>query len=189
MTEWAGRALARAEIAKLAEIDRTESVDGIYYVRQGALVLEREHWDVPDWSPAEKQRRIAALQADYDRGCLFFGALDGLVLAGMAVLDPHPLPTGVDRLNLAGLWVSHAYRGQGVGRALVQLAVAEAEARGARAVYVSATPSERTVRFYRSAGFRLATPVDPGLYEREPEDIHLELNLAENPQLSEEQEP
>ena len=174
------RALTRAEIAKLAQIDRTESVDGIYYVRQGALVLEAEHWDVPEWSPAEKQRRIAALQADYDQRCLFYGAFDGPCLVGMAVLDPDPLPTGVDRLNLVGLWVSHPYRGHGAGQALLQLAVAEARARGARAVYVSATPSERTVRFYRSAGFRLATPVDPGLYEREPEDIHLELSLSES---------
>lgn len=177
MTEFTHQTLSRSEIARLAEIDRTESIDGIYYVRQGALVLEEEHWDVPDWSQAEKQRRMAALEADYDRGCLFFGALDGPCLAGMAVLDPHPLPTGVDRLNLSGLWVGHPYRGQGLGRGLLQLAVAEAQARGAQALYVSATPSERTVRFYRSAGFRLATPVDPDLYEREPEDIHMEMIL------------
>jgi ribosomal protein S18 acetylase RimI-like enzyme len=178
MIAFAYRILTRAEIAELVQIDRTESIDGIYYVREGALVLEEEHWDVPDWSPAEIRRRIAALQADYDRGCLFFGAFDGPVLAGMAVLDPHPLPTGVDRLNLAGLWVSHRYRGNGAGRALVQIAVAEAQARGARAVYVSATPSERTVGFYRSAGFELATEVDPDLNELEPEDIHLELKLT-----------
>jgi hypothetical protein len=103
MSEFFYRVLTRAEIAQLAEIDRTESIDGIYYVRHGALVLEEEHWEVPDWSPAEKARRIAALQADYDRGCLFFGAFDGPTLAGMAVLDPQPLPTGDDRLNLAGL--------------------------------------------------------------------------------------
>lgn len=177
MTEVAYRTLSRPEIAKLVEIDRTESIGGIYYVRQGGLVLEKEHWDVPDWEPAEKQRRIAALEADHDRGCLFFGAFDGPWLAGMAVLDPEPLATGVNRLNLSGLWVGHPYRGQGLGRGLLQLAVAEARARGARALYVSATPSERTVRFYHSAGFRLAKLVDPGLYEREPEDIHMEMTL------------
>jgi len=179
MTEFAYRILSRAEIAKLAQIDRTESIDGVYYAREGALVLEDEHWDVPDWSPAEKQRRIVALQADHDRGCLFYGAFDGPCLAGMAVLDPHPLPTGADRLNLAGLWVSHPHRGQGVGRALVQLTVVEARSRGARSLYVSATPSERTVSFYRSIGFELAPVVDPALYELEPEDVHLELVLQE----------
>lgn len=187
MSEFAYRTLTRAEIAQLAEIDRTESIDGIYYVRHGTLVLEEEHWDVPDWSPAEKARRITALQADYDRGCLFYGAFDGPVLAGMAVLDPQPLPTGVDRLNLAGLWVSHAHRGKGVGRALVQIAVAEAQARGAQAVYVSATPSERTVGFYGSLGFGLATEIDPGLYELEPEDIHLEMELPGSPRAADSQ--
>jgi GNAT superfamily N-acetyltransferase len=179
MTEFTYRILSRAEIAKLAQIDRTEAIAGIYYVRQGSLVLEDEHWDVPDWRPAEKERRIAALQADYDGGYLFYGAFDGPCLVGMAVLDPHPLPTGADRLNLAGLWVSHPHRGHGVGRALVQRAAEEARARGARSLYASATPSERTVGFYRSIGFEVAEVVDPDLYSMEPEDIHMELILRQ----------
>jgi GNAT superfamily N-acetyltransferase len=171
------RVLSRAEIGKLEDLDRTEVVDQIHYIRDGRLVLEQEHWDVPDWSAAERQRRITELEQVYDRGATFFGALDGPVLVGMSVLDHNPLPSGVDRLNLAGLWVSHGYRGRGIGRALFQLAAQEARERGAKAMYVSATPSENTIRFYTSLGCRLAVPVDLHLYECEPEDIHLELVL------------
>jgi ribosomal protein S18 acetylase RimI-like enzyme len=171
------RVLSREEISQLVQIDRTESIDHIYYLRDGRLVLEEEHWDVPDWSPREQERRIAALQDVYDEGATFYGAFDGPVLAGMSVLDHHPLRSSVGRLNLAGLWVSHGYRGRGVGRTLVRLVMQEAHERGARTLYVSATPSENTVHFYTSLGFRLAETVDPGLYAKEPEDIHMELIL------------
>ena len=80
-------------------------------------------------------------------------------------------------MNLHGLWVSFNYRDKSVGRTLFQLAVKEAWTRGAEAVYVSATPSENTVRFYKNLGCRAADPIDPELYEKEPQDIHLELVL------------
>jgi hypothetical protein len=44
-------------------------------------------------------------------------------------------------------------------------------------MYVSATPSLNTVRFYQSLGCRLTELVDPDLFKEEPEDIHLELSL------------
>ncbi|NLG49093.1 MAG: GNAT family N-acetyltransferase [Chloroflexi bacterium] len=178
------RTLSRAEIGQLAQLDRTETVERIYYPRDGTLVLEQEHWDVPDWSAAEKQQRIAELQALYDRGATFWGAYHQSLLVGMAALEHRPLPSGVRRLNLAGLWVSRAYRGQGVGRALVRLAAQAARTRGARTLYVSATPSEHTIHFYLSVGFRLAALIDPELFAREPEDIHLEWNLQDEAGVS-----
>lgn len=171
------RALSRAEIGRLAQIDRTESIDYIYYVRDGTLVLEKEHWEVPDWSPSEKQQRIAVLQEDYDKGATFVGAFDGSTLIGMSVLDHNPMRSGVERLNLAGLWVSHQFRGKGIGKTLSRLVEQEARARGAKTLYVSATHSENAVRFYMAMGFQLAEPVDPYLSEIEPEDIHLEFML------------
>ena len=171
------RVLSRAEVDLFVHLDRTESVDRIHYVREGRLVLEKEHWDVPDWSPAEKARRISALKDVYDQEATFFGAFDGDVLVGLSVLDHNPVKTGVDRLNLDGLWVSQGYRRKGIGRTLVQKAAQEARERGASKLYVSATPSENTIRFYFSLGCQRAEPIDPDLYDAEPEDIHLELEL------------
>jgi GNAT superfamily N-acetyltransferase len=171
------RVLARADIARVADLDRTETIEYIHYVRDGQLVLEPEHWDVPEWGVEEKQRRVAELEATYDAGATFFGAWDGSLLVGLSVLDHNLVSSGVDRLNLAGMWVSFGYRGRGIGRTLFGQAAEAARQRGARALYVSATPSEHTIRFYISLGCRLADPVDPHLYELEPEDIHLELKL------------
>ena len=171
------RVLTRAEISKLAEMDRTETIDYIYHIRDGKLSLEKEHWDVEDWRVPEKQRRIAGLEKRFDDGDTLFGAFDGPTLVGVSVCEPHPLPSAVGRFNLGGLWVSQKYRGRGIGRKLAQLVLDKARGFGAKTVYVSATPSENTVRFYMSMGFRLTEPVDPHLFECEPEDIHMELVL------------
>ena len=174
------RVLSRTEIAQLAQIERAETIERVYTTRDGNLILKKDHWDVPDWSPEEKQQRIAILQDEYDAGATILGAFDGPALVGMSVLDHNPLSSGVARFNLAGLWVSHAHRNQGIGKALVRLAVEEAKERGAKTLYVSATPSENTIRFYTSLGFRPAGTVDSHLFEQEPEDIHLELMLQSN---------
>ena len=171
------RILSRDEINKFMQLDRTETIERIYYMRDGKLVLEPEHWDVSDWSDASKKERIANLQAVFDNGATFFGAFDGDKLAGMSVLDHNPIRTGVDRLNLEGLWVSNGYRGKGVGKTLFQMAAQEARSRGAKVIYVSATSSENTVHFYQRLGCQHANPVDPILFKKEPEDIHLEFNL------------
>ena len=172
------RQLAHDELPKFEQLDRTEQIEHVHYVRKGILVLEAEHWDVPDWSPEEKQRRIRGLQDISEKGATFFGAFDGETLVGMSILGHTPVATGIDRLNLDGLWVSHVYRGQGVGRTLFSLAAKEAQARGARSMYVSATPSKNTIRFYRAMGCQMANPIDPELFDHEPEDIHLERILA-----------
>ena len=44
-------------------------------------------------------------------------------------------------------------------------------------MYVSATPSESAVGFYRSLGFEQVTAVNPQLFALEPEDIHMILPL------------
>jgi len=173
------RKLSRAEIQNFSQIDRRETIGAIYYMRNGALVLEKEHHEVPDWSVSEKQKRIEGLQKVFDEGGTFFAAFEGEVLIGMSVLDHNPVRSGNQRLNLEGLWVSHKLRGKGFGKALFQLVIKEAKERNAKALYVSATPSENTVHFYQRLGCRRAVPIDPYLYEKEPEDIHLELILRD----------
>lgn len=172
------RKLSREEIDKLSQIDRTEIINDVYYVRDGVLVLEKERHNVPEWSEAEKQSRIEWLKKVFDKGATFNGAFDGDKLVGMSVLDHNPVRSGNYRLNLEGLWVSHKYRGKGIGKKLFQLAANEARERKAKTMYVSATPSENTVHFYKRLGCRRAKPIDAYLFEKEPEDIHLELLLV-----------
>ena len=52
-----------------------------------------------------------------------------------------------------------------------------AKACDAKRLYVSAVPSESAVGFYLKQGFEPTEDVHPDLYELEPEDIHMILNL------------
>jgi ribosomal protein S18 acetylase RimI-like enzyme len=80
-------------------------------------------------------------------------------------------------LQLAFLHVGREYRRCGIARRLFRGLREAALRRGALRLYVSATPSESALGFYRSLGARLADPVDPDLFAREPEDVHLVLEL------------
>ncbi len=83
-----------------------------------------------------------------------------------------------DQLQLKFLHVSRRYRRAGLGRTLFEKAAARARELGARRLYVTATPSENTVRFYLRRGFRVTDEVDEDLFRLEPDDIHMELDIV-----------
>jgi len=56
---------------------------------------------------------------------------------------------------------------------LFDAAVSFAREAGAKALYVSAAPTENTVDFYLNRGCVLAPEPDPALLAAEPDDIHL----------------
>ena len=62
---------------------------------------------------------------------------------------------------------------------LFEKAVERARQLGAKQLYISATPSENTVNFYRNLGCKVTSEIDPELFELEPEDIHLEYTLRQ----------
>ena len=108
-----------------------------------------------------------------DEGGTMFGALDGERLAGVAVLGGRFRGKNRDQLQLVFMHVGNGYRRQGIGSRLMALAGELARARGARYLYISATPSQSAIGFYLSHGSELAPEVDEELLALEPEDIHL----------------
>jgi predicted N-acetyltransferase YhbS len=172
------RPLERHELDRIWSIDRAELTERVYRIEGGALALRDERHDVTGWPPGEPERYAPILRDCFERGGAFVGAFDGATLVGVAVLESRSIGRAGDTLQLAFLHVSRALRGSGVGRALFEASAARARSLGARRLYVSATPSENTVRFYLRRGCRLAAEPDPALFALEPEDIHLELQLS-----------
>ena len=170
------RLLAADELGRIDEIDRSQVIDRVYRVRDGALIAVDEPWDGqgwPGWSEDDRQRIAACLE----HGGAAWGAFDGERLVGIAVLDGRWIGAGEDTLDLYFLHVTNGYRDAGIGRELVGLVTARARELGARRLYVSATPSVSTVSFYQRRGFGLASEVDAELYALEPEDVHMDLVL------------
>ncbi|MGD0672219.1 MAG: GNAT family N-acetyltransferase [Candidatus Binatus sp.] len=169
-----GRILRREEIEQVWNIDRSEVIENIYHFESGTLVLRPDHHDVPGLPPGEAEKYTPILLDCFDRGGWFYGAFDQAKLIGIVVLESKWIGKHKDQLQLKSLHVSSAYRNRGLGTQLFELAKTTARERGAKRLYISATPSENTVNFYIRLGCAVAGEPDPDLFELEPEDIHLE---------------
>jgi predicted N-acetyltransferase YhbS len=171
------RELKQQEIQDIWSIDRTEVINSVYYCEDGELVLKHAHYNIEGWPPGEPEQYGPILLDCYDRGGAFYGAFDGEMLVGAAVLESQFIGREKDQLELKFLHVSRNYRQAGLGRTLFEKAVAKAIELGARRLYISSTPSENTVNFYLRLGCRVTDDVNPALFELEPEDIHLEFDI------------
>jgi GNAT superfamily N-acetyltransferase len=167
------RQLTREEIERVWTIDRREIVERVYQVEDGELRLAPAYFDVQEW-PADTLRMTPLLYAVFDRGGPFFAAFDDGQLVGLAVLDTVWRGADGDLLQLEFMHVSRDYRGQGLGARLFEQVRSAARQRGARGLYISATPSENTIRFYQHRGSVVMAVPDAELFALEPEDIHLE---------------
>ena len=172
-----GRELLREEIKQVWNIDRSEVIDNFYHLENGALVLRPQHFDVPGWPPGEAEKYTPILIDCFDRGGWFHGLFDLAKLVGAVVVDSKRIGRRKDQLQLQFLHVSSAYRNRGFGAQQFELAKNIARERGARRLYISATPSENTINFYLRLGCAIAEEPDPELLELEPEDIHLECDV------------
>ncbi|NJN18568.1 MAG: GNAT family N-acetyltransferase [Oscillochloris sp.] len=173
-----GRLLGRDEIKTIWTIDRSEVITALYTLENGALVLRPEYHNVRGWEPGKAEQVTPGFEACYDRGGWFYGLFDHERLIGAAVLENCWIGATADLLQLDFLHLSHGYRGRGLGKRLFMAAATEARRRGARRMYISATPSEHTIGFYTHLGCVLAPEPDPELFALEPDDIHLEYALG-----------
>jgi GNAT superfamily N-acetyltransferase len=177
------RQLDISEVGKIAEIDRSEHVILNYRSINGSLEEFPVDWQVPRWHSTGEDGHSVAVRVKgignlLRQGATMIGALDGDLLVGFAVICYR---LREDMAQLDALFVSRAYRRQGIAEHMVAEIVRLARLDGARRLYVSATPSQSAVGFYRSQGFVPTRKPLPELFALEPEDIHMikPLDLSE----------
>jgi predicted N-acetyltransferase YhbS len=168
------RQLHSDEIDQIWSIDRREVINKLYKIENGELVLYPDHYDMQGWPPGEAELYTTLLIDCYNRGGWFEGFFDENRLVAVAILDIKFIGEQKDMLQLKFLHVSQDYRHQGLGKQLFEKAKTAARQKGAMKLYISATPSENTIKFYLNLGCRVTPEPDPELYALEPEDIHLE---------------
>jgi GNAT superfamily N-acetyltransferase len=177
--DFAYRQLDAMDLLRVGEIDRSERIETVY-VQDGSR-LEEKHgdWSARAWFPEGGGEHTVAHQRhecerDLAAGGIALGAFAEGRLVGIGIVIPHIRP-GV--AQLAFLHVSNGHRAQGVGGHLCDELERLARKHNDTRMVVSATPSLNTVRFYLRRGFEpMAEPL-PELYEREPDDVHLEKRL------------
>jgi GNAT superfamily N-acetyltransferase len=171
------RAMGKEELARIRDIDRTEEVHALYRNVGGRLMKESKHIDVQPWTEAQCGAHITWQEYELSLGGVLLCAFEDDAFLGLAVLGNRPVGGDPKTAQLVFLHVSRPHRRKGVASALLAAAVREAKMRNRRRLYISATPSESAVGFYKSRGARLAEKPDPGLFAKEPEDIHLIMDL------------
>ncbi len=112
MSELIYRILSHAELGRLGEIDRSETIHVIYR-QQGEQLAEEAHtFNVPPWATEDDGEysvgyHVAFCERHLAAGGTALGAFDGERLVGIGVVTPHVRP-GIAQLAL--LHVSDGYR-------------------------------------------------------------------------------
>lgn len=169
--EW----LSSSDLHYISELDRSEHIGVEYVVDDGVLRGIEVSIDVPRWYSGGDgdhtvPAKIAFCRDHMDRGAVAIGAFSGSIFIGIGVLRPVIYGSTA---QLAFLHVSKYYRRMGIAAKLTEALFTVARENGATSVYVSSSPSESAVSFYRRQGFDMAEQVDSELYLLEPEDIHM----------------
>jgi putative acetyltransferase len=134
---------------------------------------EPEGWLIStrgDWRSAGEERRYLKLLRRYPDAAVFVAeAEEGGIVGRLSVSrDPHPASAHVADL---GLMVAKAWRGRGVGRALLDAAVAWGEAHGIRKLELHVFPwNEPALKLYESFGFE-REGYRRGHYHRAGDDV------------------
>ena len=167
------------EVSKLKDIDRSEKIWINYKYVEGQLQARDVDWDAPAWFTEGDGAHTVASHIRFctehlERNGRMYGAFHDQKLVGIGIIQPD---VAAGTAQLAYLHVSNGYRQKGIGNRIVEELIAEARRTGAVKMYVSATPSGSAVNFYMSQGFQpTATPI-PELFELEPDDIHMLMEL------------
>ena len=158
------------QVIDLDNFDRSQEVRRVYVNDSGKIFLKDQTWTM-DWSLEHKREVAADLRSD---AYMAYGAWENnRIIAFVSVvkeLIEH-------RMVLDIIQVDRAFRGQGIGRQLFDLAVAEAKSAGAKELYISACCSEETVNFYKAMGAVLTDDPIPAIAEAEPYDIQMTFEL------------
>jgi len=176
------RSLGAEDLGRISEIDRSEEIETEYLQDGERLIAQPATMtSIPDFFPSGESHSVPELVETWHpvvlAGGTLVGAFEGSKLAGMALLGAE-LEPGV--LELALLYVSRPYRRSGVATALMDELEGRAREAGARALYVSAVPTDSAVGFYVARGFSPTEPL-PEPFEKEPDDIHMLMPLQDLP--------
>lgn len=156
------------------QISRRELITQLYIQKQDQLELTDCLYDVKHWDAYHLENDPPKLKELYQQGALFVGAFNtSEKLVGISVVSNQHIADYPDAKLLQYFYVDADQQGQGIGAKLMQAAKESAKHLGALQLYISATPSKRTVDFYIKHGATVLKHPDRQLWELEPEDIHL----------------
>ena len=158
------------QFVNLDDFDRRQIVKRVYINDSGSLRLKDQIWTM-DWSLKHKRKVATNLKSNE---CIAYAVWENEKVIGFVSVMKALIGS---RMVLDIIQVDRAFRGQGIGRQLFTLAVAEAKRAGAKELYISACCSEETVNFYKAMGAVVTKDPLPEIAEAEPYDIQMIYSL------------
>ncbi|TLS49631.1 GNAT family N-acetyltransferase [Paenibacillus antri] len=171
------RELKPEDAVRVAEIDRSETIERLYAMTEGSLTAEEVHIESPAWDDKQTREMIDRFRKELSAGGTAVGCFEDGRLVGFGVLSGAFRGDRRDRLAVDLMYVSRSHRRRGIGTRLLRELSAVAADLGAKQLYVSSTETESAVSFYRKNGGEPTPEVDPELFEKEPHDIHMVIEL------------
>lgn len=171
------RDLELHEIVRIAGIDRAEEITGHYVFENNTLKLIQSYEIVTGFDPSELHELMDRQKRIVEGGGKVIGAFGHDVLVGVASLEKRKRGAGSNYCKMDILYVSKDHRSKRIAQHLLQEVKKAAALFGAEKLYISATPTKHTVDFYLKQGAIPVEEPDEELFEKEPEDIHLEITV------------
>lgn len=136
--------------------DASPSIFVVAAVHADRLIaaVRRFHGESGHEIGAAQEAAIRALCADGSLGRAWLLTVEGQVAGYALACWRHSIDHGGRIAVLDDLWIDPDFRGRGLGRALLEAALADAAANGARAAILEADAADgRAVALYESVGF------------------------------------
>ena len=150
----------------LDSYERKQDVKRVYRRDKSEYVLVNMPY-IEDWSLEKKQQVARDISSDE---YISYIALDDDKVVGFIGLEKQ---LKNDCMILDIIQVSLAYRGNGIGKKLFNIAKQEAKKAGAKALYISACSSEETIAFYNAMGAELTNSPIREIADDEPYDLQM----------------
>lgn len=172
------RELNIEEADRIAEIDATSFIKNAWRMNEssGEYELTEINW-TDEELPNGFEWHLEHFNNTIQNGGKAFGCFENNILVGYATLDAKVFGKKKRYVLLDQLFVSNAYRNKGIGRRLVAMCMEHAGLFGAEKIYLCAGSSENTIAFYKMLGCVKAEEINQILFDEDPNDIQLELNI------------
>ncbi|NUF62019.1 GNAT family N-acetyltransferase [Acinetobacter bereziniae] len=174
------RLLQYAEIDLIwQQIDRKELITHMYLQHSQQLQRIDCFYDVQCWDQYHLENDPPLIKHLCQQGAICIGGFTpSNQLIAVQVVSNQKITDYPQAKLLQYFYVDAHHQSHGIGSQLMQTAITSAKKLGAKQLYISATPTQRTVDFYLKQGAKLLEKPDHQLWSLEPEDIHLIYNLS-----------
>ena len=159
-----------------AHFDRYKESQRNWYKEDGQWVLTDELF-IEDWSDEKKIQVIDGLKVCIENGGCALGVYHQDKLIGFASVHAERFGTTNQYAELNKMHISNGFRGQGIGKRLFREICEKARQAGVKKLYISASPAEDSMAFYRKLGCADACEINQELQDKEPFDYQLEYDL------------